>query len=435
MLDFLKVYGPITLLIAIGFIIAFQFVDPAPPGRLTLATGSEDGAYHAYGKRYREILARDGVEVILRPTRGSLENLELLQRRGESGDAAPAVDVAFLQSGIGKVANAPDLAALGALYFEPLWIFVRGEMAPQSLTELAGKHLAVGAAGSGTGAFARELLAANGIAADDDSGTRLTELGGADAAKALLAGRVDAAFFVTARRDSYLSELLESRDVALMSFARAKAYEKHFSHLSAVLLPEGVLDLAANRPDRDIHLLSPTAGLIAHEDLHPALIDLLMAAASEIHGARGLFAEVGQFPSPRNLDFPLSAESKRYFESGLGFLRRVLPFWAATLVERAWILILPVLTLLIPLLKVAPPAYRWQVRRRIYRWYQDLRNFEDALERARGTGDEEAWNEGLSELKRLQKEVGQVVVPLSYTDDLYHLRLHIEFVRNRFSRR
>jgi hypothetical protein len=131
----------------------------------------------------------------------------------------------------------------------------------------------------------------------------------------------------------------------------------------------------------------------------------------------------------------LSAESKRYFESGLGFLRRVLPFWAATLIERAWILILPILTLLIPLLKIAPPTYRWQVRRRIYRWYQDLRRLENSLEAARASTDGAALEEGLNGLQRLQKEVSQVVVPLSYADNLYHLRQHIDFVRNRFTRR
>jgi TRAP transporter TAXI family solute receptor len=434
-LDFLKVYGPITLLIAAGFLVAFQFVDPAPPRSLTFATGSEQGAYHAFGERYRDILARDGIEVILRPTGGSVENLELLRQKNGAGEDAPAVDVAFLQSGIGKAEEAPELVSLAALYFEPLWVFVRGDQAPVRLNELAGRRLAVGADGSGTNAVTLELLAANGLGPDDGLGTELVEVGGADAAKALLAGDLDAAFFVTARLDSYLANLLESRDLQLMSFARAKAYEKRFSQLSAVLLPEGVLDLAANRPDKAITLLSPTAGLVAHEDLHPALVDLLMAAASEIHGKRGLFAEAGEFPSPRNLDFPLSAESKRYFESGLGFLRRVLPFWAATLIERAWILILPILTLLIPLLKIAPPTYRWQVRRRIYRWYQDLRRLENSLEAARASTDGAALEEGLNGLQRLQKEVSQVVVPLSYADNLYHLRQHIDFVRNRFTRR
>lgn len=434
MLDFFKVYGPITLLIAAGFVIAFQFVDPAPPRSLTLATGSEQGAYHAYGKRYQEILAREGVEVILRPTRGSVENLELLTARSDTGEETSPVDVAFLQSGIGKADEAPALVALASLYFEPLWVFVRGET-PESLADLAGKRLAVGAEGSGTSAVARELLAANGLGSGHGQETRLAPLGGAEAAKALLAGELDAAFFVTARLDSYLADLLQSSDLQLMSFARARAYEKRFFHLSSVLLPEGALDLAENRPDRNITLLSPTAGLVAHEDLHPALIDLLMAAASEIHGSRGLFAEAGEFPSPKNLDFPLSAESQRYFESGLGFLRRVLPFWAATLIERAWVLILPVLTLLIPLLKIAPPTYRWQVRRRIYRWYQDLRTLEKGLESARAASDSSGLEEGLDGLRRLQKEVGQVVVPLSYADNLYHLRQHIDFVRNRFTRR
>jgi hypothetical protein len=71
MSDFLKVYGPILAFIAVGFVVAYQFVDPAPPRSLTLATGSPEGAYHAYGERYREILARDGITVTLVNTAGT----------------------------------------------------------------------------------------------------------------------------------------------------------------------------------------------------------------------------------------------------------------------------------------------------------------------------------------------------------------------------
>ena len=88
MSDFLKVYGPILALIAIGFVVAYQFVDPAPPRSLVLATGSPEGAYHAYGQRYQEVLARDGVTLSLVESAGSVENLALLDGTAE-GAAAP----------------------------------------------------------------------------------------------------------------------------------------------------------------------------------------------------------------------------------------------------------------------------------------------------------------------------------------------------------
>ena len=429
MADFFKVYGPILVLVLLGFLAAYQFVDPAPPHQLTIATGAEGGAYAAYGARYRDLLAPEGIEVTLVASRGSVENLSLLAADRAESDG-PSVDIAFVQSGIGTPGEFPQLVALASLYFEPLWVFSRGTEAPGSLTELAGRRLAVGAAGSGTRHVALQLLAANGIG--DDDGTKIDPLGSAKALAALQLGLVDAAFLVTAKRSAVLTELLQQQGIQLMSFERAEAYERRFPHLSAVVLPEGVLDLAGNLPDHDITLVSPLATLVAREDVHPALIDLVMRAASEIHGGPGLFEDAGQFPSPQNVNFPLSPEAERYFKSGLGFLHRVLPFWAATFIDRTWILILPVLTLLIPLMRIAPPTYRWQVRRRIFRWYRDLRRLETKLQDATAGGDAEPLQEALADIGSLQDEVGQVMVPLSYADNLYHLRLHIDFVRRRY---
>lgn len=438
MSDFLKIYGPILALIVLGFVVAYQFVDPAPPRRLTLATGSPDGAYHAYGERYREILAADGIEVVLVTTAGSVENLALLDaaaaaEKDGADDGAPPVDLAFVQSGIGNPADSPDLVALASLYFEPLWVFVRGETAPGELRDLAGWRIAVGAEGSGTRQMALELLGANGVGEGDGRGTRLSDLGGEAAAEALVAGEVDAAVFVTAKVRPRLSALLAQPGIGLMSFERAEAYLRLFPHLSSVVLPEGAADLAANLPDRDIVLLSPVATLVARSEVHPALIDLMMAAAGKIHGGRGLFEPAGEFPSPRNVEFPLSPGAERYFKSGLGFLHKYLPFWAATLVARTWIMILPVLTLLIPLLRIAPPTYRWQVRRRIIRWYRDLRALETELQAAREADDAARLAELIERVDRLQTEIGRITVPLSYADDLYNLRLHTEFVRRRFA--
>ena len=432
MSDVLKVYGPILVLIAAGFVIAYQFVDPAPPRELTLATGSPEGAYHAYGQRYQEVLARDGITVTLVASAGTVENLALLQGTAE-GAARPA-DLAFVQSGIGDPAGSPDLVALASLYYEPLWVFVRGDEPVTRLTALAGRRIAVGAEGSGTRHVALALLAANGIAAGDAHGTVVSDLGGGKAADALAAGALDAAVFVTAKYRPMLSDLMARPDIQLLSFERAAAYRRRFRYLAAVTLPEGVIDLAANLPADDRVLLSPLATLVARDDVHPALIDLMLRAATEIHGGPGLFEQPGEFPSPHNVDFPLASGAERYFETGLPFLRRVLPFWAATLVERLWVMLLPVLTLLIPLLRIAPPTYRWQVRRHIIRWYRDLRQLEAALQAAEEAGDEGARRESLAAVDRLQVEIGRITVPLAYADNLYNLRLHTEFVRRRHAR-
>lgn len=429
MSDFLKVYGPILAFIAVGFVVAYQFVDPAPPRTLTMATGSPEGAYHAFGQRYQEVLARDGIAVSLVNSAGTVENLARLDGPAEE---AGAVELAFVQSGIGDPASSPNLVALASLYYEPLWVFVRSDRPVRRLTALAGKRIAIGAEGSGTRHVALELLAANGIAAGDGHGTVLSDLGGSAAAEALVSGELDAAVFVTAKHSPLLTGLLARPEVQLLSFERAGAYQRRYRHLAAIVLPEGVFDLAGSQPAEDLMLLSPLATLVARDEVHPALIDLVLRAATEIHGGPGLFEEPGQFPSPLNVDFPLSEEAERYFQSGLPFLRRVMPFWAATLIERLWVMILPILTLLIPLLRIAPPTYRWQVRRRIIRWYRDLRALEAALQAAEEAGDEAARRASLAALDRLQVETGRITVPLSYADNLYNLRLHTEFVRRRY---
>ena len=175
-------------MIAAGFILAYQFVEPAPPKRFVMATGGEAGAYYSFAKRYAKRFAREGIELIARPTAGSVENLSLLS------DAGAGVSVAFMQSGIGIPQDHPALSSLGSVYYEPIWVFVRSQGQPRRLTELTGKRIAIGNPGSGTEAVARKILTDNGIQADTAG---LVNLGGAKSADALLAGGVDAAMFVT----------------------------------------------------------------------------------------------------------------------------------------------------------------------------------------------------------------------------------------------
>jgi TRAP transporter TAXI family solute receptor len=429
---YLKVYGPIAILVIVGFFVAFQFVDPAPPRTLTIATGSPGGAYDGFGRRYQELLGADGVAVQLVNTAGSVENLALLQRPEEQG---PRIDIAFVQSGVGANSGARGLVALAGLFYEPLWVFARAPKPPRRLVELAGKRIAVGAVGSGTRHLALELLAANGLADGDGHGTATVDLGGDSAAEALSRGDVEAAFFVSANPPPAVRALPDVPGIHLLSFELAEAYTRRFRHLAKVVLPEGVLDFAANIPPENILLLSPVATLIAREDAHPALIDLVMQAATHIHGGPGLFEAQGQFPSELNLDFPLSPESERYFKSGLRFLRRILPFWAATAVERLWVLILPVVTIMVPLLRIGPPTYRWQSRRWISRSYRALRGIEARLHAADERTNAEERAAALEALDRLQNNVAQIKTQPSNADALYEIRLHIDFVRRRFSGR
>jgi len=417
----IKVMGGLGVLaamvLAAGLYAAYQFVGPPPPDSIRMATGADGGAYQAFGRRYAEILARDDITVELIETAGSVENLRLL----DSGE----VDIGFVQSGLANLFQTSAVNGLGTLYREPLWLFIRGGFAPTDIGDLVGKRLIVGEPGSGTRAVTVKLLAANSVSADN---TEFLEFGGDDAARALLRGEADAAFLIGAPESRNINRLVRNETVTLFDFRRSQAYARLFTYLSPIVMPEGILDLDDNRPPQDVRMIAPGAMLAANDELHPAQIDLLLIAATEIHGGNSLLADAGEFPTPQYVDLPLSSEAERHFELGPPFLLRYLPFWAATLVDRLWILALPLIGLAIPLFKLLPPAYRWRIRRRLLRMYKEL----DSLDPAQtALGDEQDRKRRLSRLEAIDQEVAELSVPRGYTDDQYKLRRAADLIRRR----
>ncbi len=414
----LRVVGPTLLVTLLAFVIAYQFVGPPPPDRIVMATGAADGEYARIAAHYQTILAREGITLEVRTTSGSVANLRLLEED-------PEVQVALVQSGCGNPESAPSLLGLASVFYEPLWLFHRRGLTIAQLGDLAGRRVATGPEGSGTRSIILELLRDNGL---DESSLTLVPIGGTEAADALLQERVDAACFVTASNAPVVAQLASADDLTLFNFTRAEAYTRHHRYLSRLVLPQGVLDIARDYPARDVTLVAPTATLIARDDLHPAISDLLLRAADEVHGGGALLESPGEFPTNRYVDFPLSKEAQRYFESGPPFLQRYLPFWAATLLDRMKVMILPLLTILFPLLKIVPPVYRWRMRNRIYRWYRDLGDVDRALDASTSAKTLDAH---MAALDKIEVEAELVSVPLSLTDELYELRVHIELVRQK----
>jgi TRAP transporter TAXI family solute receptor len=413
----LSLYAPAGLLVVAAFVLAYQFVQPAPPRLLTLAAGESGGAYHAFAARYRDRFAREGIEIRVLETAGSGENLDLL-REGQA-------DVAFVQGGMLGSADPGGLTALGSLYFEPLWLFHRRDLELDRLSDLRGRRIAVGPPDSGTRVLVERLLEENGIAPGQ---AERAALASDEAADALLASEVDAVFLVAAPEARTVARLLTCPGVELASFRRAPAYARRHRFLTELVLPEGAVDLAANVPAREVKLLAPAATLVAAPDLHPALVDLLLQAAREVHGEGGWFEAPGRFPSREFVEFPLNAEAERFYTYGPPFLQRYLPFWAASLVDRLKVMLLPLVVLLIPLARFLPPVYNWRMRSRVYRWYREL----EAVDESLGEGcSEDDKASALVRLRRVESDVRRVDVPLSFAHQLYHLRQHIELVRRR----
>ena len=415
----LKIFGPATVIAIVGFLVAYQFVAPAPPRKIIIGTGSPKGAYFAFGKKYSELFAKEGISLEVKKTAGSAENLKLLEADSNS------VDIAFVQGGMSALAKTENLVSLGSLYFEPLWIFHQKDLTLNRLSDLKGLRVAVGEEGSGTKVLAMQLLIVNGITAKN---TQLLSYDSVQAVEMLLKGKIDVAFFVTTHRSSYLLPLRKSKSLPLMGRQGAEAYALRYHYLHVLKLPEGVIDFQDNTPSHDITLVAPTTQLVARSDLHPALIDLFLQSAEKIHKSGGGFESRGEFPAPKYLDYELSEDAKRFYRSGPLFLQRYLPFWVATFLSRMKIMLLPLIALLYPLFKLMPPIYRWRMRSRIYRWYSELEAVDLGMNKENLTA---SFDEYLLMLDNLEEKVSNISVPLAFSRELYSLRVHIDMLRDK----
>jgi TRAP transporter TAXI family solute receptor len=406
----------------------FLFVKAPAPRHIVIASGSPDGAYYRYAQEYAELLKKDGVTLEVRATKGSVENLKLLT------DEDSGVGVAILQSGVADPAAAKKLSALGSLYREPLWIFYRGEKPVRLVSDLAGKRLAVGPPGSGTRVTALQVLGANGITPDGAArkGTKLLDITGSDAAKALRRGDLDAAFFVAAIDAPYVRELMSAGGVQLLSMTQHDAYQRRYRQFSRVTVPAGLIDLGRNIPARDTELVGPSAVLVVRKGFPSELVWLLLGAAEKVHGHGTLLAKPGEFPSSAATDLPLHDDAAFYYKYGPPLLHRVLPFGLASQVDRLKIMLIPLVMLLMPLLRMTPPLMRWRIRRKIYRWYGQLR---DADETLLGNPSPAELHRELDRLRAMEDQVATVDVPLSYMGELYHARMHLAVVRERIEKR
>lgn len=421
-LDLIVTAGPTILAIAAVCVAAYLIVDPAPPRKVTLATGQENSAYEVFGKKYAAALARHGIAVTLQPSLGSLDNLQRLNQ----GTA----DIAFVQSGSTDQDEAErrGLVSVGSLFTEPVWLFLREGREVTQLTQLKGLKINLGPEGSGVPRLFKQVLAANGVEPAD---LKIGSLENTPATMALLDKRIDGLVFSSAPDAPLIQMLLITPGIKLFDFAQAEAYTRRLPFLTHVMLPRGIVDLGRDLPAKDYHLIAPTATLVAREQLHPALMDLLVQAAGGIHGGAGWFQQQGQFPSPRFTEIPVAREAAKFYKDGPPFLQRYMNFWLANFFDRMWVLVVALGALILPLSKVIPPLYVWRIRSRVFRWYGQLRTVEQALAAAPEQGRAAIYAEQLQRLNEIEERVNEISIPLSFADDLYGLRSHINMVRQR----
>lgn len=408
----------VLLVVGVAFVIAV--VRPGLQRTLVMATGPAGSTYAQYGEQYRLLLARHGIELRLRASGGTVENLRLL------GDPTAGIDVAFLSAGATSAEESPDLSALGTVFLEELWFFTcDSDLRGGELTMTRGKRISIGPEGSATRSVARALISLNGV---DPASAEFVGLAPREAAEQLRHGDIDAAFIVTSADSPIIKELLADPSIDLVNFRRAGAYVARYPFLTQLTVPEGVGDLRLNRPPLDVTTLGAPVSLAVRADLYPALQAVLLEAARQIHAGPGMFNAAGRFPSPQAIDLPLSNAATQYYQSGVPFLQRYLPFGLAVMVGQLLFIVIPLVGVLYPALRIAPGLYGWFMRRHIFRLYGELKFLEKDLDSDTGNERRQALR---TQLKQLDHRVERKHVPVSYAPLVYTLRMHIDLIRSR----
>jgi TRAP-type uncharacterized transport system substrate-binding protein len=361
------------------------------------------------------VLAREGVELVLRPSSGAAENLQRL-RSGDGG-----VEVGLVQGGLVQEADAEKLESLGSFFYEPIWVFYRSKSTLGLISELRGMRVAIGSPGGGTNVLGRSIARNNGLA---EAPTTLVEIGGTAAAQALVAGSIDAALYVSAIDGPAVQTLLRTPDIRLMDARRADAYVRRLPYLHKLDLPEGVVDLTADIPAQQTTLIAVTANMVVNADLHPVAAELLLDAAREVHGGPTLLHGARVFPAPIDVELPLSTDADRYYKERPSLLRRLLPFWLAVWAERWVFILLPLAAIAIPAFAYLPKIYDWRIRSKLDGWYAEINRIERV---ALDPGSDLAVQ--LLRIDDIDRRLNRVKVPNGYLSQLYTLRGHASYVR------
>ncbi len=417
-----------AVIVGVGIVIWLltRYISPAPPSKIEMSTGAVDGASHQFALKYQAYLKANRVTLELKPSTGSVQNLERLNA---------GTPIGFVQGGLGILSIDPQksdedtpLRSLGVVGYEPIWLFAASGDLAKTLTKglgaLAGKNVAIGAEGSGTRKVALDLLQGYGVTTANAS---LVPESGMAAANALLAKKLDAIIIIGAPQTPAVQLLLDKPEVTLVSIEHAEGITRRLPYMSLVTLKAGSVNPQRDLPAQDITLLSTTANLVIRDDLHPALAYLLLEAARDVHNGATLLNKPAEFPNPRGTDFPLADEAQRYYKEGRPFLQRYLPYWAANALQRLILILIPLLAIAIPVLKAIPSLLNFKERNRLYRRYGVLLDLERDL-RARQLSEAEI-GEAWARLDKVAHDISEMKFSLDFADRIYTLRQHVDYVR------
>jgi TRAP transporter TAXI family solute receptor len=397
---------------------------PPPPKSIEMATGFPTGLYYQFGERLKAEVSSEGVDLKVRSTGGTLDNLRLLN------DPKSGVDFAMVQGGVANISEYPKLVSIAGMFYEPIWVWYRegafksegGQL--KILSQLKGKNVSIGNEGSGTLALTKDILQASGISEKEFNTQKLNP----DEAIAKLSnGELDAVFIVAAAEAPILRKFYSVPGIRLMSFDQADAYTRNLPYLSKVMVPRGLLSIQYDQPRQDIQVMAATATLVAHDNVSPALVSLLLGASYDILKSYSRLQKVGEFPSGSGLDFPLHVDAEIYLKDGPSFLHRHLPFWTAVWAGRFVKIVIPLLVILIPLFTYIPTTKNFLLRLKLAQVYEELKVIE------RNAQNPALKEKNFKDLEDIERRVGNMKVSMLDAKELYDLKGHVGEVRVRLN--
>ncbi len=403
--------------------LALDYFVPSPPKKIAIATAFKGGAYELFGHRYQEELAKSRVTLDVLLTKGSVENLSLLQ------DDKSHVQVAFVQGGISNGKQEPGVLSLGRINYQLFWVFYRATDTFEHLAQLKGKRVAVGPVGSATQIIAEKILAANDVKSDN---TVMSPLAGEPAIKALNESKVDVIFLAFAPDAPVIQAVLHDPNIKLMSLQRVDALTRIFPFLVKLIMPQGVVDLARNIPATDVTMIGTTNAILVRQDLHPEIIYILARTLQETHSDAGLFQRAGEFPSQTDPEYPIAQTALDYYKNGPSFLHRYLPFWAANYIRRVIAIFVGAIAIVLPLFNYAPRLYMWVIRENMSKLYRRLRVIEKGLQTELTTPQVASFQD---DLENIDKMASRLSVPIRHSALLFSLKIHINLIRTRLGTR
>lgn len=406
-------------LIAVVYGLVWAFVTKVllPPETVSMAAGREGGGYYRYAVRYQTILRQDGITLEVLETAGSVENAGLLE--------AGTVDLALIQGGV-PISEDAGLEALAAVFLEPFLVFHRRSTRDAAdLADWEDLRVAAGEPGSGTRAAVEAAARGLGLSLGPNA---LLPIGGAEAAEALLADRIDAAVFVAPIVAPYLQPLLNDPDIAIGKIRDPEALVRRLPFVRMVDIPAAGVDYALRIPRERVPLVAMVATLAARDDLHPALVDRLVHAALRIHSGSHLLSTELTFPSTEGVALPMDRQAASLITSGPSPLGTVLPYWMTAQVTKVLVFLVPLLVLILPILRIMPGLFAMRIRYRIFRFYNQLVEIETELEAGMTDARRDLL---LKELEAIDRKIAHLAVPTRFRELSYALRVHVDLVRRR----